>query len=371
MSKILLVALCTNYMAYVLITLLLLCFAASTGRIGLQNIGRFNEKDVLSTSWCLPQGVMVLTRFVAALICLTLLVASFLDEDLSYFRWYSFFNHALLTLFFVLAWLWTCIDCCEPEFLETNPRFKHLRMTMWILFLIQCSTTAVSTFGVWVFVYNTGTTLKRLRMLGPRYIGLHTLNCVFIAFEIIFNSIPIFFCGVLWSFVVALLYVASTLFYPIEEIDEEPDWGLFFDSSDKSALIWFNIFMISHFVTYLVAFLVYRMKYHLFLKGSWRELATDTQIGEPVLKYSSSKTNTIRESVLGHGECEHTADLAKDREEYLHHTSWCSMTSLSSCYADNNGLVRKMRRCSRRKSGLHVYGEYNSPYLSCRSRQKY
>jgi len=99
----LLVALCTNYMAYVLITLLLLCFAASTGRMGLQKIGRFNEKDGLSTSWCLPQVVMVLTRFVAALICLTLLVASYLDEDLSYFRWYSLFNHALLTLFFVLA----------------------------------------------------------------------------------------------------------------------------------------------------------------------------------------------------------------------------------------------------------------------------
>jgi len=243
----------------------------------------------------------------------------------------------------------------------------HLRMIMWVLFSIQCSTTAVSTVGVWVFVYNAGTTLRKLQMLGPRYIGLHTLNCVFIAFEIIFNSIPILFCGVLWSFVVALLYVASTWFYPIEAIDEEPDWRLFFDSSDKSALIWFNIFMISHFVTYLVAFWVCRIKYHLFQKGSWRQLATDPQIGEPVVKSSTIKTNSKRESVLGYDKYELTAELSKDREEYLHHTSWCSMRSSSRCSAENNGLLSKMRKFSRKKSGIHVSGECASPHLSCGS----
>lgn len=374
MSDILSVALYTNYLAYLLITLSLLFFAAATDRMGLRKIGKCNKKDVLSTSWCLPQCVMVFTRFIAALICLTLLVASYLDEDLSYFRWYSFFNHALLTSFFVLAWLWTCIDCFEPELLETNPRFEYLRVMMWMLFSIQCSTTAVSTVGVWVFAYNTGTTLKRLQMLGLRYIGLHTLNCVFIVFEILFNSIPLSFFGVLWSLVIALLYVASTWFYPVDEVDEEPDWGIFFDSSDKSALIWFNIFLISHFVAYLLAFWISRIKYHLFLKSSWLELASNPRIDEPaVLKSVSSKTDSKRESVLGDFECEYSAELAKDREDYLHHTSWCSMTFPSSYNAESHSVhlssQSKKRKWSRRKSGINVSGECTSPspYLSCRS----
>jgi len=240
-----------------------------------------------------------------------------------------------------------------------------------MLFSIQCATTAVSTVGVWVFAYKSGTTLRRLKMLGLRWVGLHTLNCISIVFEILFNSIPLLLYGVLWSLIIALLYVALTWFYPVEETDDEPDWGLFFDSSENSALLWFNIFLVSHLVAYVIAFWVCRIKFYLFLNSSWLLLTDDPVIDNPSIpKSSASKTDSKRESALGDLDCEYSTELTKDREEYLHHTSWCSMTTPSSFTVDTPGLrsssLSKKRKWTQKKS---VCGGCTSPspYLPCRS----
>merc|ERR1711920_243067 len=104
-------------------------------------------------------------------------------------------------------------------------------------------------------------------MLGVRWVGLHTLNCVLIAFEILFNSLPLLVSGVLWGLTIALLYVASTWIYPAKGDGDEPDWRLFFESRENSAgfesdektlLLWFNIFLVSHLLAYLTAFCVSR-----------------------------------------------------------------------------------------------------------------
>jgi len=254
-----------------------------------------------------------------------------------------------------------------------------------MLFSTQCSTTAVSTAGVWVFAYKSGTPLERLKMLGVRWVGLHTLNCILIAFEILFNSLPLLVSGASWSLTIALLYVASTWIYPSKGDGDEPDWrlffesseksaGLFFESGEKSALLWFNIFLVSHLLAYLIAFFVCRIKFYLFLNGSWL-LVTNEPVTEKssVPKSSSSKTDTKRDSALEELDCAYSAGLTKDREEYLHHTSWYSMATPTSHTVDTTGncasSLGKIRKWSLKKA---VFGggisptSSPSPYSYCR-----
>jgi len=371
MSTVLPVALYTNYVAYVLLILCLFIFPTSYDRLRLPRIGKFKNKDPISTSWCFPRWIMLLTRFIAAFICLTLLFASFLDEDWTYFRWYSFFNHVLLTLFFVLAWFWTCIDCCEPELLAIKPRFLYMRRIIWMLFSTQCATTAVSTAGVWVFAYWSSITLKRVKILGIRWVALHTLNCILIAFEILFNSIPLLVYGVLWSLTIALLYVASTWIYPAREDGVDHDWCLYFVANEKSAILWFNIFLGSHLVAYLIAFCVCRIKFYLFLRSSWLLLTDDPAMDKPSTKSSSSKAETKRCSASDELDCEYSAEITKDREEYLHHTSWCSVTTPPSHTTDTPPLcassISKKRKWSLKKSllGESIFAKSTSSYSSC------
>jgi len=266
-----------------------------------------------------------------------------------------------------------------------QPRFVYLKWLIWMLFSTQCSTTAVSTVGVWVFAYNSGTTFERLKMLGVRWVGLHTLNCILIAFEILFNSLPLLVSGVSWSLTIALLYVASTWIYPAKGDGDEPDWrlflesrekwaGLFFESGEKSALLWFNIFLVSHLLAYLIAFCACRIKFYLFLNSSWLLLTNEPVVEkQSVPKTSSSKTDTKRDSALGELDCEYSAELTKDREEYLHHTSWYSMATPTSHTVDTPGhrtsSMGKIRKWSVTKA---IFGKgistttSPSPYSGCR-----
>jgi len=384
------VALFSTLAAYSLILISLLAFALSTERLAWWRVRRLkrdvNNKskrmDPLTRSWLVPQFMLLIYRFILSLLSMTFWIACLINtDDLTYLKWYSFWNYTVLMLYFLLSFLLTNVDACDPTFMDTGSKFEKVRRFVWILHAIMTVNGIASSIGVWVFVYNDASNPERYQLTQIRSIGTNIANVGFIVFELFLNCVPLMKWELIWCLVFAEVYVFSSVFSDHDQEVELIDW-VFYHAESKTLLRFF-VFTFLHIGVFWVVWFASNIKFKGVIENLWTELnhydkkaIENPQYTERRVSHSANSKQRLanskkrerkkkrapalggQEAGGGAQEISRRPNLESFLEEHIHaedlyqrHSTWGEASHASS-YSPRKFSPRKSRLagCSPRKS---------------------